>query len=82
MYVLGVGFLKQGTPELVLVCRVHVDELSILRRKPVVHQHLYPLSVLPDTEAKYAWKENVMSCFVVRIIKVVSAMLQPGLNSW
>lgn len=48
MDLLGVGFLQQGTPELVVGGGVKQDELVPHRRQPVVHHDVQPLVVVPE----------------------------------
>ena len=55
---LGVGLLNHGSPELVLVVRVHVDEAAVDGRQTIVHQHLDPATVLPEVEAEHACSEK------------------------
>lgn len=48
MDLLGVGFLQQGAPELVVGVGVKHDELVLHRRQPVVHHDVHPLVVVPE----------------------------------
>lgn len=52
VYSLGVGLLQHGTPELVVVLRVAVDEFSVDRRQPVVHHHVHPLPEHPELKVE------------------------------
>ena len=52
VYWLGVGFLQQGAPELVVVLRVAVDEFPVDRRQPVVHHHVHPLPEHPELKVE------------------------------
>lgn len=47
-YLLGIRLLQQGAPELTPLCRMHKQQLPVLGGQPVVHDHLHPLSVLPE----------------------------------
>ena len=47
---LGVGLLQQGRPELGGVRGVKVDETTLVRGKPIVHQNLDPVSKMPESE--------------------------------
>ena len=47
---LGIGLLQQGGPELGRVGGVEVDEPALVRRQPVVHQNLNPVSEMPESE--------------------------------
>lgn len=48
MNLLGVGFLQQGAPELVVGGGVKQDEPVPHRRQPVVHHDVQPLVVVPE----------------------------------
>lgn len=52
---LGIGFLKQGWPELIIFLRVHVDEFSINSRQSIVNANIQPSSITPDEEVKYSF---------------------------
>ena len=47
---LGVGLLQQGRPELGGVRGVKVDETTLVRGQPIVHQNLNPVSKMPESE--------------------------------
>lgn len=49
---LGIGFLHQSAPELIVVIGVAVHQLSVHRRKPVINHHVYPLTEPPELEVK------------------------------
>ena len=51
---LGIGLLQQGGPELGGVGGVEVDEPALVRRQPVVHQNLNPVSEMPESEPEEA----------------------------
>ena len=51
---LGVGFLHERTPELVLIFRLEVDQTTIPGGEEVVHHHLHPLSEPEESEAEDA----------------------------
>lgn len=48
-YSLGVCFLQKSTPEFIFGFRVHEDKLSIVRGQHVIHHHLLPFSILPES---------------------------------
>lgn len=45
---LGVGFLQQGAPELVVVRGVEEDQTVPEGGQSVIHHHVQPLTVLPE----------------------------------
>lgn len=47
-HLLGIGFLQQSAPEFAAFFRVQKDQLSILGGKPVINDHVHPLSILPE----------------------------------
>lgn len=49
MYILSIGLLQQGAPELVPLGRVQEDELAAVRGQAVVDHHVHPATVLPET---------------------------------
>ena len=55
---LGIGLLQQGGPELGRVGGVEVDEPALVRRQPVVHQNLNPVSEMPESESEEARVTN------------------------
>ena len=55
---LGIGLLQQGGPELGRVRGVEVDEPALVRRQPVVHQNLNPVSEMPESEPEEARVTN------------------------
>lgn len=59
MWLLGIGFLQQGTPELVVGGGVKHDELISHRWQPVVHHDVQPFVVLP--ELRGGNRENFVS---------------------
>ena len=54
MYKLGVCFLEQRRPELVVSWRMNEDEFALERWKEVVDDDVDPLAVLPDSEVKHS----------------------------
>jgi len=52
--VLGVGFLEQCRPELVVGGRVDEDKPAVERRESVVDDDVDPGAVLPDVEVEHA----------------------------
>lgn len=52
MCLLGVGFLQQGAPELVVGGRVKHDKLVSHRGQAIVHNNVQPLVVLPKLQRK------------------------------
>lgn len=54
VYMLGIGFLKQGTPKLVVDFGVAVDELSVDGGQAVIHHHIHPLPKHPELEVEDA----------------------------
>ena len=56
---LGVGLLQQGRPELGGVRGVEVDETTLVRGQPVVHQNLNPVPEMPKSEPE----ARVTNCF-------------------
>ena len=51
---LGVGLLEQRGPELVVLDRVHVDELPVAGGQAVVDDHVGPRAVVPEAEVEDA----------------------------
>lgn len=49
---LGIGLLKQGTPELIAFLRVQKEELSIFSGETIINNNIHPLSILPDLSTK------------------------------
>ena len=49
---LCVGLFEQGRPELVALNRVHINQLPLVRRQPVVDADFHPLTELPQVEAE------------------------------
>ena len=47
-HLLGIGLLQQRAPEFTAFFGMQEEQLSILGGEPVVHDHLHPLSILPE----------------------------------
>lgn len=45
---LGVGLLHQGAPVLVTGVRVAEEQTAFSYWQPVIHNHLHPLTILPE----------------------------------
>ena len=61
-FLLGISFLQQGTPEFILLCRVHEYQLPIVRRQSVVDDNLRPVALVPEIELEHA---TVVVCEVL-----------------
>lgn len=55
---LGVGFLQEGAPELVIRGRVQHDELVPHWRQSVVHHHIQPAVMLPELRERQRVKTS------------------------
>lgn len=51
-YLLGISFLHQGTPELILGVGVAVDELIVECGQAVIDHHVQPLTETPELEVE------------------------------
>ena len=49
---LGIGFLQQGTPELIAFLGLQEDELAVECGEAVVHHNVHPLAKVPETEVE------------------------------
>lgn len=49
---LGVGLFQERAPELVLLGRVHEDQLVIVGGQAVVNDDVHPLPILPELEVE------------------------------
>lgn len=56
---LGVGFLQQGAPELVVVGRVQEDQAVPEGGQSVIDHHVQPLAVLPELLPGWRRKQGV-----------------------
>lgn len=56
---LGVRLLEQRGPELSAVGRVHVDEAALVRRQPVVDEHVHPLAEMPKPKPEVTEKKRL-----------------------
>lgn len=45
---LGIGFLQQARPELLVVERTHEKELLVQDRQAIINHHLHPLAAPPE----------------------------------
>lgn len=52
-YLLGIGFLQQAGPELlVALARFHKDADIVYNRQAVIHHHFHPVATLPELESE------------------------------
>lgn len=73
MLLLGVGFLQQGAPELIVGGGVKHDEFISHRRQPVVHHDVQPFVVLPELRERQSMSQN--TCNAVRPLPTAHYLL-------
>ncbi len=54
LYILGIGFLQQRSPELIGFCWVHEDQAIIIGRQAVVNDDILPFPITPELEVEDA----------------------------
>lgn len=52
---LGIGFLQQARPKLLVVERMHKEVLSVQDRQAIINHHFCPLATLPELEERWTY---------------------------
>ena len=54
LFLLGIGLLQKGTPELIAFLGLQEDQLAIECGESVIHHNVHPLAKVPETEVEDA----------------------------
>lgn len=54
LFLLGIGLLQKGTPELIAFLGLQEDQLAVEGGEAVVHHNVHPLAKVPETEVEDA----------------------------
>lgn len=78
MYLLGISFLQQGAPELVVGGRVKHDKLISHRGQTIVDNDIQPLIVLPELQHKNGnWASDSSHQSSKYELKIHHCVMQP-----
>lgn len=54
LFLLGIGLLQKGTPELIAFLGLKEDQLAIEGGESVIHHNVHPLAKVPETKVEDA----------------------------